>query len=87
MILTPWFDHTTPPSRLGVYEVRLGVLEAGKPLVAAEEQLQKWYAYRDGKTFRISSGCIERANMWRGLTEKDDVGAAQWRGLAEDPKA
>lgn len=86
MKLTPWFDYTTPPVRPGVYEVRLGVLEAGKQLMPAENQFQGWYAYWDGKTFRNSSGCPERANRWRGLSESEGICAAQWRGLAEEPK-
>lgn len=87
MKLTPWFDHTTPPARLGVYEVRLGVYEPPRALVALKAQTQKWYAYWNGHDFRLSTGDIPFAYRVRHQSEHSDLRAAQWRGLAEDPKA
>lgn len=71
--LTPWFDGSVKPSRIGVY--------MQKDAFGARDGFQHW----DGKLWRGWGHTISEARRLKDLEIDFKHQNDPWRGLAEDP--
>jgi hypothetical protein len=71
--LTDWFDRSTTPVHVGVYEVRVA------------QRMTRWFSYWNGEFWGFTSQTPFAAALYRWLPsdEAQRDGGFEWRGLKE----